>query len=35
MGDGGKKQKGKKESQKKATLTPKEKKQLKQAKKNK
>lgn len=35
MGDGGKKSKGKKESQKKAALSPKEKKQLKQAKKNK
>jgi hypothetical protein len=35
MGDGGKKNKGKKESQKQAALTPKEKKQLKKAKKNK
>ena len=35
MGDGGKKNKGKKETQKKALLSPKEKRKLKQAKKNK
>ena len=34
MGDGGKKNKGKKESQKKAMLTPKEKRKLKKDKKN-
>jgi hypothetical protein len=34
MGDGGKKNKGKKENQKKAALNPKEKRKLKQAKKN-
>ncbi len=35
MGDGGKKNKGKKESQKKAQLSPKEKRKLKKDKKNK
>ena len=35
MGDGGKRNKGKKETQKKAALSPKEKRQLKKAKKNK
>ncbi len=35
MGDGGKKNKGKKENQKKAALNPKEKRKLKKAKKNK
>lgn len=35
MGDGGKKNKGKKETQKKATLNPKEKRKLKKEKKNK
>ncbi len=35
MGDGGKRNKGKKETQKKAALSPREKKKLKQAKKNK
>ena len=35
MGDGGKKNKGEKETQKKAALSPKEKRKLKQAKKNK
>ena len=35
MGDGGKKDKGKRENQKKAQLTPKEKRKLKQEKKNK
>jgi hypothetical protein len=34
MGDGGKKNKGKKETQKKTALNPKEKRKLKQAKKN-
>jgi hypothetical protein len=35
VGDGGKRNKGKKENQKKAALNPKEKRKLKQAKKNK